>query len=465
MATGRGDAKRLENKWRPPANPNLKDEVVTMIEATASNVKLVKCADPMEASQKANTEAANTGGFSLPGTLFRQGARHSICTAFPIRRVQATLDVDSAKRRGTVSDVLAAVNRPTMDDHVHTIADYLVENVGNKYILPPMTLNVRQAISVYYPDYPSDLLPVFIVVPMTAKLSVTDGGHRAKAIQQAAERMNIDQLSDFQQDAVAVMITLESDLAQVHQDFADCSKTKALPKSQLAAYDRRNPANGLVLGMVENCPLFVDKIDSTSQTLSSTSANLFLTNQVRQLVKELLVGDYAMADAAFEEKAKELLISSDHLNYVAEQDRFVSYVDRVTEAVPVLKQIAHLPPGVPRNIIRERRQEGWICLTATGMVIIGRIGYELFKTGNPNWQQYADRLGAVDWSRGAEIWQGSIVRSSKMATQRAPVRVAVEKVRRAIGLPPNLKLDAEINEIDNGPSGSINILELQEAVA
>lgn len=432
-------------------------KAIYMIQAEASNVKLIRCVDPMEASQKANIEASNTGGFSLPGTLFRQGSRHCICTAFPIRRVQATLDVDSAKRRGTVSDVLAAINRPVMDDHVATIADYLVENVGKKYILPPMTLNVRQPISVYLPDYPSDLLPVFVVVPMTAKLSVTDGGHRAKAIQKAADQMDDEKLSDFQQDAVAVMITLEGDIGQVHQDFADCSKTKALPKSQLAAYDRRNPANGLVLDLVSMCPLFVDKIDSTSQTLSSTSASLFLTNQVRQLVKELLVGDYAMADAAFEEKAKQLLGSSDDEHYKADRDRFVGYIDRVTKAIPVLQEIASLPPGVPRNVIRERRQEGWICVTATGLVIIGRVGYELFKTANPNWAQYVDALGSIDWSRNAAIWQGAIVRAGKMATQRAPVRIAAEKVRRAIGLAPNRKLDADLYSIERGSPASESV--------
>lgn len=107
-------------------------------------------------------------------------------------------------------------------------------------------------------------------------------------------------------------------------------------------------------------------------------------------------------------------------------------------------QIANLPPGTPRNIIKDRRNEGWICLTATGMVILGRIGYELLKDENANWQDIANRLGTIDWSRDGELWRNNIVRAGKMTTQRAPVRVAVEKVRRAIGLTPNSKLEAEL---------------------
>jgi hypothetical protein len=152
-----------------------------------------------------------------------------------------------------------------------------------------------------------------------------------------------------------------------------------------------------------------------------------------------------MADDQFEVKAKELLGSSDTPHYRREKERFVGFVDTFTAAIPVLMQIANLPPGTPRNVIKDRRGEGWICLTATGMVILGRIGFELFKGENQNWQEITKRLGSIDWSRDGELWRNNIVRAGKMTTQRAPVRIAVEKVRRAIGLAPNSRLDAELN--------------------
>ena len=418
-----------------------------MVSTTASNVNIVETSDMKAAIAAAQEESANTGGLQLPGVLFKQGQRYCISTAIPIRRIRSRiLEVNAARPKGTVADVIAATNRPIMNDHVSNIAQYLRENVGGRYILPPMTLNVQQPMSVYMPKYAAagQFGSVFIVIPETARLSVTDGGHRAHGIEKAILEMGLDDLAQFEQDAVCAMITLEGDLVQVHQDFADCSKTKPLPKSQLAAYDRRNPANGLVLDLIDRCSLFNDKIDSTSKTLSKTSTNLFLTNQVRQLVKELLIGDYALVDDKFETKAKELLGSNDSPRYDAELNRFVEFVDRFTDAIPVFGEIAQLPAGTPRNIIKERRGEGWICLTATGMVILGRIGHELFRDQISNWSEVTDRLGTIDWRRDGEIWQNNIVRSGRMATQRAPVRYAVENVRRAIGLPPNKSLDEEL---------------------
>jgi DNA sulfur modification protein DndB len=419
----------------------------TQISIPADRVKSVVVESPHTPAMVAQEEASNTGGMALPGVLFKQGERYCIATAIHMRRIRSRLvEVNSVKKSGTVAEVQAATNRPVMSDHVSNIAAYLKDNVGARYILPPMTLNVQERISVYMPHYVADghFGSVFVVIPETAHLSVTDGGHRTTAIVQAYDTMNEEQRAEFDRDAVSVMITLEGAMVQIHQDFADCSKTKALPASQLAAYDRRNPANGLVLDLIERCSLFADKIDSTSKTLSKTSANLFLTNQVRQLVKELLVGDYAMADDNFESKAKDLLGSSETAHYQDQLSKFVEFVDVVTSAIPVLSEIAPLPPGTPRNIIKDRRAEGWICLTATGMVIIGRIGYELFRDMRSDWREVAKRLGKLNWSRESALWRNNIVRAGKMTTQRAPVRLAVENVRREIGLPPNTKLDTDL---------------------
>lgn len=275
---------------------------------------------------------------------------------------------------------------------------------------------------------------------------MTDGGHRTMGIIDALESLAADptKRDQFADDAVSVMITLESNTSQIHQDFADCSKTKALPPSQLAAYDRRNPANGLVLDLIQDCPLFTNRIDSTSKTLSKKSNHLFLTNQVRQLVKELLVGDYGLADSVFEEKAKDILGASDSEAYNAEKKRFTDFVIRATEAIPVWKSIAAIPTsGVASNRVADFRSEGHICLTATGLVILGRIGHELFKHGAHNWESVVDRLGEIDWRRDADIWNGTIVRAGKMTTQRAPVKFAAEKVRLKLGLPPNPKVNLE----------------------
>jgi DNA sulfur modification protein DndB len=405
-----------------------------MLTLPTSKINVTKLPTAIEAQTAATREAASTGANVLPAVMFKQGQRTMLSTAFPVPLVRNRLQVVAAQPRGSVEEVRSATNRPTMPDHVENVKNYIKENVGARYIIPPMTLNVRTPINIYMPDYPSTLTAVYMVMPASARLEITDGGHRKAGIDKASSELTDDQLADFDQDAVSVMITVEDDLVQIHQDFADCSKTKALPKSQLAAYDRRNPANGLVLDIIAQCPIFTGKIDSTSTTLSKNSTKLFLTNQVRQMVKELLVGQYAMADGAFEEKAKQLLVSSEDRHYVETRDKFVAFINHVTEALPVWKEISKLPEGLPRNKITDFRAAGWVCLLATGLVVIGRVGHELFKHNITGWEAYATRLGALDWQRSGRLWDGNVVQNGRVMTQQAPVRGAFNKVRDAIGL-------------------------------
>ena len=87
-----------------------------------------------------------------------------------------------------------------------------------------------------------------------------------------------------------------------------------------------------------------------------------------------------------------------------------------------------------------KREEGWICLTATGLNIIGRIGHQLFANAalQQNWKQYAAKVAdpqAIDWKRSAPMWQSNIVQGNKLLTQQGPVKRAYEQVAHAIGLP------------------------------
>jgi hypothetical protein len=84
-------------------------------------------------------------------------------------------------------------------------------------------------------------------------------------------------------------------------------RPKQLPTAMPSVYDLRNRANGLVIKLVDVCPVFKDKVDSTSKTIGSNSASIFTTNQIRQMLKALLTGDFALADVAFADVAKELL--------------------------------------------------------------------------------------------------------------------------------------------------------------
>ena len=212
----------------------------------------IKLCENYEHAQKAAVEEASaTGGQQFPAILFRQGTRAFASTALPMGVIRERVIVREVRRGDDPSAVLRNANRPVMPDHTRTIARYVKNNMNKKYILPPMTLNVHQQIRMYVPDYPSDIIACIIVIPRTAKISVTDGGHRFTALTSLQKQLDPEQLAELDAQSLAAMISFEIDPLQSHQDFADASRTKPLPPSLIAAYDLRNPANGLVVDLIE----------------------------------------------------------------------------------------------------------------------------------------------------------------------------------------------------------------------
>ncbi|MGB7984036.1 MAG: DNA sulfur modification protein DndB [Terracidiphilus sp.] len=405
-----------------------------------SKVLVKKYETLQEAQSQAGAEVANTGGFSIPVVSFKQGQRLMLTGAIPIAWMKGRLEQKSAEKgRGSLQDTRTALNRPENAEHSRAIANYLKTNFNKKYIIPPLTLNVQQAVNLYTVNYVSEFLAGFLVIPATAKLAITDGQHRRSAIITALEGMEPDEATEFGRNAVAVMISCEADNSQIHQDFADASKTKPLPPSLLAVYDLRNPANRLVSDLEISCVLFKGRVDSTSKSLSKRSTYLFLANQVRQMIKELLAGSYAIADVQFEQRAIEQLSSDEQ--YRVALSKYSAFINYLTERIHVWAEIAKVKPGsLEASKIPGLREEGWVCLTATGLNLIGRVGHELFTHHAEDWKPYCDKLARLDWRRSADFWQGSIVQGKKIMTQQTPLHSAFKAICKAIDL--NLKNSA-----------------------
>jgi DNA sulfur modification protein DndB len=400
-------------------------------------VREVLCPDLENAQSRAGAESANTSGHSIPVVVFQQGKRYNMAGALSMGFVASRLEARSATVRGSITDVNNAINRPEIPEHSDAIARYLADNIKGVYVLPPIALNVQQPVRLYSVDYEAQVRPGYLVIPPLAKLAITDGQHRRSGIVKALQTYCRDNQDALLNDGIAVMITCESDINQIHQDFADCSKTKALAPSQVAVYDRRNPANRLVVDVEQKCPLFTGKVDATSTKLGKRSTAVFTANQVRQFVKAMLVGSWGMGDLDFERRARERLGTEE--NYATYLRQIVEYLNAVADACPVLHELSLITGGVNMNRIPVRRNEGWIVLTATGLVVIGLIGHEIMMSKNAeDWEEYARRLGALDWSRSSEHWQGILVNNGKIITTQTSAKAAAVKVRELIGWSPDL---------------------------
>jgi hypothetical protein len=106
----------------------------------------------------------------------------------------------------------------------------------------------------------------------------------------------------------------------------------------------------------------------------------------------------------------------------------------MTERIPVWKGISELQPGIQSSGIGQLREEGWVCLTATGFVVIGMIGYDLFTNDTTDWRMYAEKLAAIDWRRSGDLGRGNtVLENGKIALGHGAVRSAIQGVCSEIG--------------------------------
>ena len=373
------------------------------IKVTGSKVEVIECESFPQAMSRATEEAANTGGTPYPVVMFRQGDRRSFSGALPMKKVESFLDLQKSAQKGDSMDKLReAMNRPHIPEHVAAIANYIKENPLD-YIIPGLTINVQATINVYTMKGSSTIKSAYMVIPDTAPAAPTDGQHRALGIIKALRELDAATRVGFSQDGVAFMLTCESSIEKAHQDFADCSKTKQLPPAMLTVYDLRNRANGLVIKLVDVCPVFRDKVDSTSKTIGTNSSCLFTANQIRQMVKALLTGDFAMADGAFADVVEKELLPTTAL-YEETLQKFETFINYLTDRLDVWKEVSQVPAGIQHAKLKQIRNRGYVCLTATGLNIIGRIGHELLVNNVGDWQEYAEKLGKLDWLKSSPMW-------------------------------------------------------------
>jgi len=403
------------------------------------------------AKVEAMKEVAESGGArSFPVMIFKQGKRTFIGTVFPIFYIVSDLKSKPTEKDRGLYDVREAMNRPLDPGHAKSTMEYIRRNFKGNYILPAMTLNIQESINIYTADYQSHVKQGYMVIPYGIKLSITDGQHRRKALENLCKDLSQEDFDTIKNDGISVMITAESNMDQMHQDFADCSKTKELPKSLIAVYDKRNPANSLVIDLIDKCPLFKNKVDATSSTLSKKSTKLFLVSQVRSCIKELLLGSAATGDAELERRSIELYKDSESEEYKRDIAKFIDFFNQATEKIPILNEVAQMTDSINMTRLPELRSE-YLLLNSGGINILCRIGYLILREESKRARmgEYIDMLAQINWKKNAEMWsgEGNVVTQGanglKISTSNSATKMAVQKLKETIGLEAQNALQLE----------------------
>jgi len=362
----------------------------------------------------------------IPVIIYRQGVRYSMSGVLTFSSVARSLFVQSAEKKSTIGNAATSTNRPEVRSHTNEIAKYLKKNHEGKYTLGALTLNIQQPLSLFTVEDASPIKTGFLILPKTGKISITDGQHRQSAIKKLLEDATEEEQAKLAIESIAVIITNENDISQIHQDFADASKIKPLPQSLITIYDSRNPANRAVLTLENRCDLFKGRIDSVSRYVPKGSNCIFTAKQLLNFLKHFMVSDSKVTNAKFEKLIGKIMGDEDV--FESEIGKAIAYIQYLTDKISIWNKISKLAPGLPATKISDYRSEGHICLTSVGLGIIGRIGNTLFKN-ELDWKMFSEKLAGIDWSPKSPLWEGC------SANNTPSMNAAIARVMNVIEMP------------------------------
>jgi DGQHR domain-containing protein len=376
-----------------------------------------------QAFSAAAQEASTTMATIAPVILYNQGNRSFITTSFPMLYIDERVRIDTLARGGNADE---HYNRPLIPEHCRAITEYLVTQ--DDYVLPPLSLCVEKMIRCHILQSSSAVKMGVAVLPTSILYNITDGQHRCRAIHDAlTSKVNLGD------DGIGVTIVVEHDLSKVHQIFYDCAQNRSIPQSLLTVYNGRDHLARLVRDICKEVPIFAGRIEQVSKTVGKSSINIFTLNQLRTGVAELLTGDSSQGNISLKKEMTQRLGSDqaflEHKKWVI--DFFNGFTSANREWSHILESGEPALGVVDTSELRQR----YVNFTGTGLIVLGRVGYSIRNLSQYERERLIDALAKkIDWSRDGEIWRGNIVIDNKMNSQRAPVGIAVERIKEQLGI-------------------------------
>ncbi|MBI2934379.1 MAG: DNA sulfur modification protein DndB [Chloroflexi bacterium] len=375
-------------------------------------------------------------GRPVTGVLYTQAGRRFVSTSLPVKMLVSMARRDSA---GKKEDPGLHRNRPLEPTHVKAISEYLRNE--QHYLLPPVMLNATSPLQTFVVKTTVPTSPCFFVLPPDEYLFVTDGQHRLEALKQAL----VDR-PELANDSIGVTIVEESDIYKVHQDFFDAAQVMPLAKSLLVEFDGREPMNWLTREVCSNAHLLHGRVEKIGTTVGKNSLMLFTTNQVKQGILQLLVGDWTMYALAMQKQAHQMLAPAKDLW----KSRIIAFLDEFTLHNSQWRAVSERPldSGLTTDIPGMR--EKYLNFSGGGLLVLCGVGHSILEkevssdgTLSNQQKQVIEHLAALDWSRKGELWKGYLVGpQGNITPHKNHIALAVAKAKAHLGLALSAKEEA-----------------------
>ncbi|MGJ4993800.1 DNA sulfur modification protein DndB [Bradyrhizobium sp. HKCCYLS3077] len=337
-------------------------------------------------------------GESFFGTAFVQGSRLQFTTAMPIQKMVEVSKADRSRKKDNVREVTEHSNRPQESSHAKQVRNYLMNTActGDKFILPAFTFNYGVGLEDDSPvatlilfangSDGTNAWPAILLLPQGAKLDTTDGAHRRSQIDEILTSPKVEEQAKeaLKRNAVDVKIVFENSRSDSHQDFADCGKAKAIPKSLVATFDVRDLRNQRSRELVMSLPFLSKYVDATASNvnLSGKSRMIWSMSAVRMFIAHI-VDHHSNQDLT--EAAKT----------AGAEDFFAALVRHLPQLAALEKARKDPSSDVTTGSLRDVKG-GDVALRGIGMAIFARA-FLYCVEHNMDFEVMAAALARLDW--------------------------------------------------------------------
>ena len=361
-----------------------------------ASTNLVLMETQQEALTQSYADASTSGARVFLCHIYQQGGRNHLVFSLPCNLLLELGKLQSAETKKHKSNAEEKINRPLMRPHVNEIAKYLI-NTDN-YVLPPFIFNCSTPIKVF--AYGTGAVKFgYAVIPSNVELYVTDGQHRLKAIEKA-----IIERPSLKNDSVTVLVIEEDDIDQIHQDFADCAKTKPIPPALLAAFDVSNFLSQLTRKVSKELVIFDKRIDKISRTVGKDPNYMFTMSQLRIGMAEFLFG-------SSRKQVIESRSNQEDVEWKSLLDDAKAFYRLFAENNQTWQQLLK-PASQTVNLDLYSLRQQRIDFNSVGFQVINRVGHHIFYGKDLNDLEKSNlikALASLDYSRDAYLWQNNLV--------------------------------------------------------
>jgi len=283
------------------------------------------------------------------------------------------------------------------------ITKYIVEN-SDKYVFSSLTASIDRLIE-FDPIPPENKNSKIgtVTIPADTKIVINDGQHRRAAIMEALKKK-----PELGYETISVVFFVDMGLERSQQMFADLNRYAVKPSGSLnILYDHRDKFSIFVLKIIEEIPIFSDKVDFEKTSISNRSTKLFTLSSVYRATKTL-VG------------------SLDH-NFDEMRDLAVDFWNEVTLFMKPWREFMR---GKPSYLLRQETI-GVHDLTLQAIALIGAAS---FQSNGENWKSVISKLETIDWSRSNPEWEGRALIAGRLRKSYTNVVLTAIHLKKKLGL-------------------------------